>query len=31
VKIYFTVPRAPEVTEPPPVQEQPAPTEQYYY
>jgi len=34
VKIYFTIPRAPEVTEPPPVQEQPAPTEQrdhYYY
>jgi hypothetical protein len=28
VKIYFTVPRAPEVIEPPPVQEQPAPTEQ---
>jgi len=34
VKIYFTVPRAPEVTEPPPAQEQPAQTEQreqYYY
>jgi hypothetical protein len=28
VKIYFTVPRAPEPVEPPPAQEQPAPTEQ---